>query len=217
MTTAIIVAGGESSRFGSGDKALATIDGVPMIRRVVNRIVPLADHIVVNSRTDQRSSFSAALSNVPRPIQFAIDRQTNGGPVAGLETALDAVSGTKALVLACDLPLIRTATLSSLLEALEDGGGSSPDCVLPLVDGYPEPLCGVYSTERLRSAIEIFDTPRNRSFGDLLENLRVSTIPQQQLPGGSHTYENVNTPEDLRTVRTIVRKRREMPSTAPPY
>lgn len=206
MATGIIVAGGESSRFGHEDKALASIDGVPMIRHVVDRVVPLVDEIVVNLRRDQRSAVSTALSDVARPIEFAIDHQAGGGPVAGLETVLDVVDDGDALVLPCDLPLIRTETLSALLDRLDDPVADAPiDCVLPLVGGYPEPLCGAYDLAGLRSAIDELGQSNNRAVNDLLEHLRASTVPHDELPGTRRVYENVNTPEELQDVRRIVR------------
>lgn len=178
-----------------------------MIRRVVDRLLPVVNQVVVNARRSQRSAFADVLTDTTHPIQFAIDRQSDSGPVAGLETALEAVETDTALVLGCDIPLIRTATLAWLLERLETtGGGSStdgpaPDCVLPLVDGRPQPLCGAYSVERLEAAIDTLGTSRNRSFDDVLEHLHVVTIPPERLPGSTHTFANVNTRIDLQIAR----------------
>lgn len=207
MTVGIIVAGGSSSRFGSIDKALANIDGTPMIRHVVDRLIPIVDRIVVNARKSQRSSLEAVLSDVSCPVQFALDRHVDTGPVAGLRAALGVVSDGTALVLACDLPLLRTATLSALLERLDNADGDESDCALPLVDGYPQPLCGAYTVETLRRAIDRFETPRHRALKEVLDRLRLSTVPGERLPGGREAFENINTWDDLRNVRSVFRDR----------
>lgn len=212
MTTGIVVAGGTSSRFGSGDKALATVGGSPMIRRVIDRLDPVVDRIVVNARPSQRSSFSAVVADAICPVRFAIDRPPDGGPVAGLGTALDVVEDETALVLACDLPFVQTATLSRLLGGLENdrvaiapGDGADLDCLLPLVSGRSQPLCGAYLVDPLDSAIDTLDSSRNRSFTAVLEQLNVAPIPSERLPGGAHTFENVNTRDELGVVRARAR------------
>lgn len=207
MTVGIIVAGGSSSRFGSTDKTLATIDGTPMIRHVVDRVVPIVNRIVINVRKPQQPSLKTVLSDVPCPVQFVIDQYTDGGPVAGLRTAIDVVSEATALVLACDLPLLRTATLSALLERVDSDDGADPDCVLPLVDGHLQPLCGAYTVDTLRWAIDRFETPQHRSFKEVLERLRVSTVPGEGLPGGKEAFENINTWSDLQNIRSRFRDR----------
>jgi molybdopterin-guanine dinucleotide biosynthesis protein A len=178
-----------------------------MIRNVVDRQVPIVDQIVVNIRRSQRSSVGAVLADVPCPVQFAIDSHVDCGPVAGLRTALDIVSDKTALILACDLPLLRTATLSALLEQLNDADGDKFDCVLPLVDGHPQPLSGAYTVGTLDSAINRFQTPRHKSFKEVLSRLQVLTVPGEQLPGGREAFENVNTRDDLQNIRSIFRNR----------
>lgn len=213
MTVGIIVAGGASSRFGDANKALATVGGTPMIRRVADSLAPVVDRIVVNARDAHRAQYATALSDVDRPIRFAIDRQPDCGPVIGLEAALDAVSARMILVLACDLPLVRPTTLSQLLDELGVGGvrpngSATPDCVLPRVEGHPRPLCGAYYRKRFETAIDRLDDARHASLRDVLDRLRVSTVPGDRLPGGSSAFENVNTRDDLRTARKIARERR---------
>jgi molybdopterin-guanine dinucleotide biosynthesis protein A len=207
MTTGIVVAGGSSLRFGSTEKALVPIDGTPMLRRIVDRVVPLVDRLVVNVRQSQRPSFATALADVPCPIEFAIDRHVDRGPVAGLGRALDVVDSGTTLVLACDLPLLRTATLSSLLERFENDTEGGSDCVLPLVDGYPQPLCGAYAVDVLDRTVGTLGSPRDSSFHEVLDRLRVSTVPGERLPGGPDAFENVNTRSDLRNVRSRLRSR----------
>jgi len=59
--TAIILAGGHSTRFGEADKAVANLAGTPMIRRVVDRLDPVVDEIVVNCRDEQVTAIRSVL------------------------------------------------------------------------------------------------------------------------------------------------------------
>ncbi|SIS19935.1 molybdenum cofactor guanylyltransferase [Natronorubrum thiooxidans] len=118
------------------------------------------------------------------------------------------------LVLGCDFPLIQTSTLSCLLDRLENTAvvsavdGRKPDCVLPLTDGQPQPLCGAYSVDALEAAIGALSNARNQSFGDVLDHLNVVPISHERLPGRSATFENVNIRDDLRTARASVQNER---------
>ncbi len=49
MRTGIILCGGRSRRFGK-DKALLTIDGVPMVRRMAGRISQVVDDVIIAAR-----------------------------------------------------------------------------------------------------------------------------------------------------------------------
>lgn len=70
-----VVAGGRSSRFGA-DKALAPIDGKPMIEAAIDALLPQVDTLVVCGRE------WAGLEMLP-------DRPIGGlGPLAGLNAAL---------------------------------------------------------------------------------------------------------------------------------
>ena len=70
-----VIAGGASRRFGS-DKALALIDGQPMIAHVVAALRPQVDELVICGRE--------WLDLVSLPDR----RSGNCGPLAGLESAL---------------------------------------------------------------------------------------------------------------------------------
>jgi molybdopterin-guanine dinucleotide biosynthesis protein A len=56
MLTVCIQAGGQSSRMGE-DKALKTFLGRPLIQRVVDRLTPIADEIIVTTNHPQDYGF----------------------------------------------------------------------------------------------------------------------------------------------------------------
>jgi molybdopterin-guanine dinucleotide biosynthesis protein A len=53
----VVLAGGRSTRFDDGDKALATVEGTSMLARVVHRLGAVTDVVVVNCRPGQREAF----------------------------------------------------------------------------------------------------------------------------------------------------------------
>jgi len=83
--SAVVLAGGYSTRFGDADKATASLDGEPLVRRVVERVAPAVDEVVVNCRAEQRTPIGQALDGLN--YRFAVDPVPDGGPVAGVRTA----------------------------------------------------------------------------------------------------------------------------------
>jgi len=130
MPTGAIVAGGRSTRFGDADKSVAELRGVPMIRRVANRLAgvddpvppgadraaggnPVVDDLVVNCRPDQRDVIGAAMEGFPLPIRWALDDDVDQGPMAGIRTACRATPGEYVLVVACDMPFVDPGFVAS--------------------------------------------------------------------------------------------------------
>ncbi|MGM0590654.1 MAG: molybdenum cofactor guanylyltransferase [Halobacteriota archaeon] len=118
----VVLAGGKSTRFTGDDKALATLDGRPMIRHVVEAVEPAVDEVVVNCRPTQRSTFETVLDGVD--VTFAEDPITDRGPVAGLRTGLRSTDAEYAAVLACDMPFVTAALLSFLFSEARNRTGA---------------------------------------------------------------------------------------------
>ena len=95
MTTGAIVAGGRSTRFGDRDKAVAELAGVPMIRRVADRLprVPVPTPEGIEARID---GFFRAIERVaanPRGLAVALVASAVGWllQTVALRLAFDAV------------------------------------------------------------------------------------------------------------------------------
>jgi molybdopterin-guanine dinucleotide biosynthesis protein A len=151
---AAVVAGGRSTRFGDRDKAVADLAGTPMIRRVADRLANVTDRLIVNCRPDQRAAIAAVMDGYANPVRYAEDPDPDGGPMAGIRTALRGVEGwsgpdAPAFVVACDMPFVDPSLVDTLFERLagptevggpagvaaEDAGdGDRLDAAVPRVD-----------------------------------------------------------------------------------
>lgn len=147
----LLLAGGRSTRFDDGDKALAPLAGAPLVAHAAAALAPAVDELVVNCRADQRDPLREALGGIDERVRFAVDPVPDEGPVAGLVTGLRVTRGRYAVVAACDQPFLRTATVERLFERAEEPGG---DGAAPLIDGRREPLGAVYRVDRTREAAE---------------------------------------------------------------
>ncbi|MBX0302729.1 molybdenum cofactor guanylyltransferase [Haloarcula salinisoli] len=170
-TTGVVVAGGRSTRFGDREKALAELDGRPMLAHVVATLGAVSDGVVVNCRPDQRTAFADALAGLDVDLAWALDEQPDEGPLSGLATALAAVDTDRAVVLGCDMPLAEAEALSGLRSRLE-----SSDAVVPRTEGGPEPLHAVYRVEPTLRAARATLADGERSLRSLLDRLDVTDV-----------------------------------------
>ena len=102
----IVLAGCDSRRFGEADKALAPVDGTPMVARVVECLGRVVEGVVVSCRDSQREDFERALEEFTPEVAvaFANDPVPDRGPLAGTRTALQAAEADSVAVVGCDVP-----------------------------------------------------------------------------------------------------------------
>jgi len=188
--TAIILAGGQSSRMGR-DKSMLTVDGEPLIQHVHEQLQGHFDEILLSSN-DARHAFLE--------LTTVADRRTGQGPLMGLASALEAASHDLAFVVACDIPDIDIHLAHRLLNQAEGYDAVVPRSVQPGSDSpRPEPLFAVY---RRDAATRIFDLltqgeRRIRSFFDQA-NIRYVDLDPEDAP------RNLNTEEEYRAYISVV-------------
>lgn len=104
--TAIILAGGKSSRMGT-DKGLVQIKEVPMIERVINAVVKAGiTNVIIVSGNSEYEKFGF-------PVYPDIFPEK--GPLGGIYTGLLKSTTNKNLILSCDIPLINDVVLNLLI------------------------------------------------------------------------------------------------------
>lgn len=132
--TGVILAGGQSRRFGS-DKASALLAGRPLLQWVVDAVQQSAPEILVVAAKGQ--ALPPIDSAVPLRVTF--DSYDASGPLAGMVTAFEETTTPIALVVSCDAPLLEPAVLRLLIERIGDSSA-----ILPRVGGRLQPLVAVY-------------------------------------------------------------------------
>src|SRR3989338_4706315 len=128
--TAIVLAGGCSSRFGT-NKAFADWKGKTLISHMLNILKPMFPTcLVVAKEPEEYESLSPYASIVK-------DFSTHSHPGVGILSGLYASGSSYNFLCGCDMPLIQEKFVMSLCEA-------SPgyDAVIPVWRGNREPLCG---------------------------------------------------------------------------
>jgi molybdopterin-guanine dinucleotide biosynthesis protein A len=201
----IILAGGASSRMGSDKRRLrvGAPDGPTLLEHMLGLLAPWCDERIV-------------VLNDPQgwpdlPARLVPDLVAGGGPLAGLAAGLVVAEAPWALVLACDMPLVRPPLLARLL-SLRAGY----DAVVPLrhdhADGggprntrAAEPLLALYARGCLPVVQGCLDRGERRMVAPL-DRLRVRYVEPDAWraddPGGQ-SFLNLNRPEDLELLAQI--------------
>jgi len=179
-----ILAGGQSRRMGH-DKAALMIAGESLLARTVRLVRTITSDVAVIGPAKR----SALAPNVP----IIPDRWPDQGPLGGIATALQALSGGVILVVGCDMPFLNPSLLRHLI-ALASGY----DAVVVRADGQAHPLHAVYQ----QSCSPVLE--KQLIAGDLrvhqfLARLRVRYVEGTELdrfdPWHLSTF-NANTPEE---------------------
>lgn len=111
-TTAIVLAGGRSSRFG-GPKLTAELDGVTVLHHAIRAVEAVAGEVVV---AGDPSTLPESI--VARPIRVVRDQAPFEGPLAALAGALRAVTSELAIVVGGDMPRLVPAVLEAMVDRL---------------------------------------------------------------------------------------------------
>ena len=195
MRSGVIIAGGQSRRFGETDKALAELAGTPMIRRVADRIAAVVDELVVNCRPAQTEAIRTAMDGYPLPVSYAEDEVPDQGPVAGIRNGLAAAEGRYAFVVACDMPFVDPELCAYLFEAVD-----SCEAAVPRLDSkWFQTTQAVYHADRMAAACTRELEAGDPRILDPLEELDYVVIDEAELEAVADlgTFENINTREEF--------------------
>jgi len=206
-TSAIVLAGGRSSRFGSS-KLEAELDGTSLVGHVIRAVGVVATEIVVALSAGHAPE--PALGEIPggAVVRFTRDPEAYGGPLVGLATALEATSGRRVIVVAGDMPRLRPAVLQAMLDRLGQARSITDDRRLEAVvltsDGVRRALPLALPVDAARRAVGETLEAGERSLRAMLVRLVVEELDPdvwRALDPRSETLIDVNDPADLEALR----------------
>lgn len=195
MPAGVILAGGRSTRFGDRDKAVATLAGVPMLRRVADRIEGVIDELVINCRESQRIAIVKAVRDYSHPAKFAIDPNPDQGPMAGIRNGLMECDAEYAFVVACDMPFVNPELVSYLFDRADCHEAAVPQ----LGDGWFQTTHAVYRATPMVEACDIALRENKRKIIEPLFELDYVVVEADELRelGSFESFENINTREEF--------------------
>lgn len=196
MDTALILAGGASSRFDR-PKALEDVGGKSMLQRVHEAIGPLAGQVIVSVADARMAEF---LRPVLPTVAFAVDRRPGSGPIEGIRRGIQIARGERLLVAPCDAPLLRPGLYRLLLASL-----GSHEAAVPKLEVF-DPVRAVYRTAALRRVLaENESLPSPSSLVDRLDAVFVDEERVRSVDPRLDSFLDVNVESDLREVLTRLR------------
>lgn len=189
MLSIAIQAGGESKRMGT-DKGLIPFLGMPLIERVVERVAPLANEILVTTNRPQDYQFM-------KSVRLVKDIVPGRGALGGLFTALSEAKFGKVGVVACDMPFINPDLLAALFDSLDS---EKADLVVPDTGRGLEPLHAIYLREKCLPHVQYaLDTGEWRidSWFKRVSMYRFPLEEIRKIDPELLSFRNVNTPIEL--------------------
>ena len=193
------LAGGQSRRMGGGDKALRLLDGISLLDRVIERLCPQVNALVLNANGDPsrfaRFNLPVASDSVPG---FA-------GPLAGVLAGLDwAVSHRSdcpyVVSVATDAPFLPTDLVARLAQGLDETGA---DLACAASGGRSHPVFGLWPV-RLRDDLRQAVVDQAIRKVDLwTARHRLATVPFDDQP--VDPFFNANRPDDLETAAGLLK------------
>jgi len=201
----LLLAGGQSRRMGGGDKALRVIGGVPLLERVIERMRPQVETLVLNANGDPARFASFGLPVVPDSVPgFA-------GPLAGVLAGLDWTAEhrpdcTHVVSVATDAPFLPRDLVLRLVQATEEAGA---DLACAASGGQPHPVIGLWPVrlrEDLRHAL-VHEKVRKVDLWTARHRLATVPFPCEPID----PFFNANRPEDLATAAALLTTERSDP------
>lgn len=112
----VILAGGLARRMGGDDKGLVNFQGQPLIKHVINRLLPQVDQLLINANRNIDRYQQFGYQVIPDTLE---DFQ---GPLAGMLTSMREAAGDYILTVPCDGPLLSQTLRRRMLESLLQTG-----------------------------------------------------------------------------------------------
>jgi len=197
--TAIVLAGGQSSRMGR-DKAFILVEGVPLLRRVCEMALQCCPEVyVVSAWGDRYRSILPATCHLISEVALPGETEPHG-PLVGFAQGLAQVQADWVLLLACDLPKLQMEVIQHWMTELLK---ADPAVMAMLHHNGKnwEPLCGFYR-HRCLTQLNAYIAANGAASG-AANGVRsfqgwLATLNVQPLPSSNHEmFFNCNTPEDL--------------------
>jgi len=196
-TLGVVLAGGLARRMGGVDKPMQRMGGRSLLERVVERLSPQCDRLILNANGDP-SRFAA----------FGLPVVADGladfpGPLAGILAALEWTAASRpdiawVVSVAADCPFLPGDLVSGLHRAQ---AAENAELAVAASGGQTHPVIGLWNVglrQALRQALVVEDI-RKISSWTARHRLASATWPIEPID----PFFNVNTPEDIARAETL--------------
>lgn len=198
----VIQAGGESRRMGRS-KATVPFAGRPLICRLVERLSPVADELIITTNEPDNLAFLHHEFPALR-IQLVSDAMEERGALPGLYTALQAARNPYVAVVACDMVFASPSLVVAEALAMTKSGAA---VVVPVNKHGFEPFHAMYRRMACLPVVREKLARGEKRAQSFFQDVDVMRFPQERVlevePMGG-CFINANTPEELRALEQVV-------------
>ena len=193
--TAVILAGGNSSRMGF-DKQFIMLNGKRLIEQQIQALQGIFSQIIiVTSKPELYKDF---------PCKITRDQLHNFGPMGGIHAGLKAAQSQFSYFIACDMPHINQAYILHMLNIINKAN-PSPQAVITRFGDWLEPFNAFYSKDGILLIEQAYKV-KNRKISRMLNNAQVHYIEEIEARSFSpdwSMFANINTQKDLNVLEGL--------------
>jgi len=184
-TSGVILAGGQSRRFGQ-DKAFFAIGGKPMVQIVADVLKTIFNEVFVAG--GEPSDFEKiGLRCIPDPVK-------GKGALGGLYNGLLHTEAEAVFFCGCDMPLIKKSVINILIDNTGD-----EDILLPVIKDIRQPLHAVYKKSIL-PVVEKLVHEKDKFLPDLFDKVSVIQLDETNFSKTTDSHLSFVGMNDLKTV-----------------
>lgn len=195
--TAIILAGGKSSRMGF-DKARIEICGKPIVALIIDQLREIfEDVIVVTNNPKDFSGLDARITG---------DILKGAGPLGGIHSGLTLAKSEYSFLTACDMPVISTKYAKYMMDIARR---DMPHAVITAKGDWVEPFHALYKKSLIDDIESNIGMGRFKIF-DVLRDKKMVKISEDKARGYSlnlSIFTNLNDSRDLEDFMKQMRAR----------
>ncbi len=189
--SAILLAGGENKRMGI-KKAFLKVGGNTFIDIIYRKMDELFSEIIVVTDLPQDFSYLKA--------RITTDLIQNGekNALRGIHAGLSVASNPACFVVACDMPFLSLSLIKHMSQF-----ALGYDVVVPLLDGYYQPLFAFYNKKALNLIQQRLEEKRYKIV-DLYPHFHLKAITEEIVRQHDPlllSFSNINSPEDYRKIQ----------------
>ena len=193
--SAVVLAGGQGARIGGVDKGWLLLDERPLIQRVIERLLPQVDEIIISCNRNL-----AAYQALGFPV-VQDQRADYRGPLSGIVAAAPLCTQNWIQLCPCDLPNMPLQLSAQLLDIAQRTGANA---VIPRDRYSNQYLCALIDQQAIATAQRSLDSGNAAVKGWLLPlHHRIVDIKSSE-----DAFFNINTQSQLNTAADAVRNKR---------
>lgn len=195
----LILAGGQATRFGGGDKSRQLFHGLPLLAHVETRLRPQVDTLTLSANGDPSRFSDFEMTVLADPLHLH-----KVGPVAGLVAGLTYATAHGfdfVLTAPCDAPLLPSDLAERLSSALHD---PHYDCARAASGDQIHPVFALWRTCVLEPVLQL-SADNVRALWRL--QTAIATVDISFSASPFDPFSDADTPDDLRQLESLSQDR----------